>query len=93
MDKKTNDAELTSVTAKGQIVIPKDLRDRVGIHEKDTLACFDVKDFIVLKKIEIPSLEKEFKEIARRISKAAKAKGITEADVIRAVRKRREGSS
>ena len=81
-----------TVTAKGQIVIPKGIRKRAGINEKDRLACFNAGEFVVLRKVEIPDLQAEFRRISEKFSKFAAEKGIRERDVINAVRKERAES-
>jgi AbrB family looped-hinge helix DNA binding protein len=58
----TNDQpEIATVTAKGQITIPSSLRERYEIDEGDRLLAVPTEHGIVLKKIELPSIE-EFRE-------------------------------
>ena len=58
----TNDQpEIATVTAKGQITIPSSLRERYEIGEGDRLLAVPTEHGIVLKKIELPSVE-EFRE-------------------------------
>jgi antitoxin PrlF len=53
--------EIATVTAKGQITIPSSLRERYEIGEGDRLLAVPTEHGIVLKKIELPSIE-EFRE-------------------------------
>jgi antitoxin PrlF len=53
--------EIATVTAKGQITIPSSLRERYEIGEGDRLLAVPTEHGIVLKKIELPSVE-EFRE-------------------------------
>lgn len=42
-------AERTHLSSKGQIVIPKSVRDRLGLHEGDELSVEELGDAIVLR--------------------------------------------
>jgi len=53
--------EIATVTSKGQITIPSSLRERYEIGEGDRLLAVPTEHGIVLKKIELPSVE-EFRE-------------------------------
>ena len=53
--------EIATVTSKGQITIPSSLRERYEIGEGDRLLAVPTEHGIVLKKIELPSIE-EFRE-------------------------------
>lgn len=54
-------AELTKISTKGQVVIPKEIREALGIKESDTIQVEKVGDLIVLKKVELQSLAKELR--------------------------------
>jgi len=53
--------EIATVTSKGQITIPSSLRERYEIGEGDRLLAVPTEHGIVLRKIELPSVE-EFRE-------------------------------
>jgi antitoxin PrlF len=53
--------EIATVTSKGQITIPSSLRKRYEIGEGDRLLAVPTEHGIVLKKMELPSVE-EFRE-------------------------------
>jgi len=61
--------EFTRVSSKGQIVIPKDIRDNLNIKEGDMLAAVSEENFIVLKKID-PKITEEEKILLKRIKEA-----------------------
>ncbi len=65
--------EFCTVTSKGQIVIPKDLRNRAGLRENDKLACFESQGFIVLKKVGMPDFKADFEEALHRVSSSHEA--------------------
>ncbi|MBR9692374.1 AbrB/MazE/SpoVT family DNA-binding domain-containing protein [Candidatus Woesearchaeota archaeon] len=47
------------------MVIPRDLREELGIEPGDSLQIERVDDMIVLKKVQLDSLEKKLKEVKR----------------------------
>jgi len=61
--------EFTRVSSKGQIVIPKDIRDNLDIQEGDLLAAVSEENFIILKKVN-PKITEEEKIILKRIKEA-----------------------
>ncbi|HOI76806.1 MAG TPA: AbrB/MazE/SpoVT family DNA-binding domain-containing protein [Methanofastidiosum sp.] len=61
--------EFTRVSSKGQIVIPKDIRDNLNIQEGDLLAAVSEENFIILKKID-PKITEEEKILLKRIKEA-----------------------
>jgi AbrB family looped-hinge helix DNA binding protein len=80
-----SDISLTKMSSKGQIVIPKDLREYLGFEEGEVFAMYGEGDTLVLKKIDVPS-KQEFKELMEWGSQIAKEKGITRKDVEDAIR-------
>ena len=61
--------EFTRVSSKGQIVIPKDIRDNLDIQEGDLLAAVSEENFIILKKID-PKITQEEKVLLKRIKES-----------------------
>lgn len=83
------DLEITSVSSRGQVVIPQKIRDRLKIIEGEKFVVLGEDDTIVLKKLEVPSFE-GFEKLLRKTREFAKAKGIKESDIEEAVKKTRE---
>ena len=87
-----SEMEITRLSSKGQIVIPKDLRKLLGLKEGALFAMYGEGDTLVLKKLDVPS-EDEFEEILRKASKIAKKKKITKKDIMKYISElRSEGS-
>jgi AbrB family looped-hinge helix DNA binding protein len=63
------DAEVTIMSEKGQVVIPQALRKELGIKPKTKLLVYKKDDMLILKKLEIPDLVKEFDEIVAQMDK------------------------
>jgi antitoxin PrlF len=78
--------ELTKMSSKGQIVIPRSIRQLIGIEEGNVFAIAGDKNTIILKRIKTPSkleIINDLREITKRGSERAKNLGISESDVPR----------
>jgi len=53
--------EITKISSKGQLVIPREMRKKLGLEDGDSLQVEQVGDLVVLKKITLSSLEKELR--------------------------------
>jgi AbrB family looped-hinge helix DNA binding protein len=62
-------ADVTVVSSKGQVVIPQEIRRRLGITPKTKLLVYGYRDAVIMKKIEVPDVEKKLREMYRRIGK------------------------
>jgi len=71
-----SDVVVTRMSSKGQIVVPKSLRDALGLDEGELFAMYGEDDTIILKKIEVPS-DKDFEEILTWGEEYARKKKIT----------------
>ena len=78
----------TRLSSKGQIVIPEDIRDKMGFHIGDQFIVVAKKDVVILKTIHKPDLD-EFKELILEARKAAKKAGISKNSVKEAIRETR----
>lgn len=72
--------EFTKVSSKGQVVIPQDIRESLGLEEGTPLAVAVRDSSVVLKKIELPKV-KSWGEVAKPFRTAAKKAGFTESDL------------
>ena len=76
--------ETIKMSSKGQIVIPKEIREEINVEEGSLFAVFGEKDTIVLKKIEKPSKEQlisDLKEFSEKAKKRLIKQGIREQDI------------
>jgi len=64
--------EVAVVGTKGQIVIPRQMRDKLDIRPKTKLAVFRSGDKLILAKLLIPSLDQELRELFREIDRSYK---------------------
>ncbi len=84
-------AEVVSISSKGQIVIPKDLRDALGIKKGEKFLVVGERDAILLKRIKDRKLKKRMVELLDYFADKFSEAGVTEEDVgkeIAATRKR-----
>ena len=80
--------ETTKMSSKGQIVIPEDIRNRLGLKTGDKFLVMGDKDVVILKALSSPSLE-EFDDLVKAARKKAKAVGLNKSDVKKAIIKSR----
>jgi len=78
---------VTKVSAKGQIVIPKDLRERLNLKEGDTLLVYSTDSMLVIRKV--VKQETILSIIAEPVRKKIKQLGITKNDISKAIEQAR----
>lgn len=82
--------EITKVSTKGQVVIPQEIRKELGLEAGTSMLVTKMKDAVVLKKIKIPDLKKEFEALTNwGEAWAKKSKIRNEEDVARLIHKAR----
>ena len=67
----TEEPEVTTISEKGQVVIPQSIRKELGIKPKNKFLVYGRGDTIILKKLELPSLKKEWENIFKMMDKKA----------------------
>ncbi len=82
--------ELVTMGTKGQLVVPKSIRDRLGLKARDRFIVTGGRDFVLFKKIRIPSIKEDFERITKATSKIAEERGITDNDIVKEIRRVRE---
>lgn len=81
--------EITSMSSRGQVVIPLDIREHLRLKEGEKFVVVGEDDTVVLKKIEMPSF-KNFDKLVQKTRQFAKEKGIASADVEGAIKRARK---
>ena len=77
------------MSSKGQIVIPKDLREQLGLGIGTNFVVFGEEDTVVLKKVNLPSAKEAFEKIHKWGLKLAKEKRWKEEQVTKIIHKGR----
>lgn len=75
---------LAKVTAKGQITIPKPVRELLAVRNGDYVIFEPRNDRVVVKKALSPT--EDFEALARRVAERFREKGIKPSDVADAIR-------
>jgi AbrB family looped-hinge helix DNA binding protein len=63
--------EVTTISEKGQVVIPHSIRKELGIKPKNKFLVYGKGDTIIMKKLQLPSLKKEWEDIFKMMDKKA----------------------
>lgn len=72
--------ETTKMSSKGQIVIPEEVRNRLGLKTGDKFLVMGDKDVVILKALSNPSLE-EFDYLIKAARKQARTAGLKRSDI------------
>ena len=78
------DAATTKLSSKGQVVIPEEIRNRLGLEAGAQFVVVGDRDVVILKRIQAPDMS-EFDELVERARKAAKKAGLSKKDVAEAI--------
>ena len=78
----------TKLSSKGQVVIPEEIRLRLGLKAGTQFVVVGDRDVVILKTIARPAMT-EFDELIRTARGAARKAGMKPADVKRAIAKAR----
>ena len=81
--------EVTSISSRGQVVIPRRIRERLNLQEGEKFAVIGEKDTIVFKKLGFPSF-KGFDKLLERTREHAKKVGLIEKDIEESIRENRK---
>jgi antitoxin PrlF len=75
----------TKLSSKGQVVIPQEVRDAMGLKPGAKFVVMQVGDDVLLKTVRVADVA-NFRAMARRVQAAARKAGITKADIEQAIR-------
>jgi len=76
----------TRMSSKGQVVIPEEIRRRLGLKAGSQFVVVGKEDTVILTTISPPSMT-DFDELIEKARKQARQAGIRRSDVLAAVRK------
>ena len=75
--------ETTKMSSRGQVVIPEEIRNKLGLKTGDRFLVIADKDFVILKSLISPSLG-EFDYLIREARKQARNTGLKRSDIVNA---------
>ena len=81
----------TILSSKGQVVIPEDVRDELGLKEGAQFVVLGRRDVVILKMINPPSLQ-SFDSLISQARQQARKAGIKKHDVAKVIRRVRRGT-
>ena len=76
---------VTSISSRGQVVIPQNLRERLRINAGEKFVVIGDNNTIVLKKLEMPSFSGVDK-LLKKTREFTKTKGLKESDIEEAIK-------
>jgi len=65
----SEEPQVTTISEKGQIVIPHSIRKELGIKPKTKFLVYGKGDTVIMKKLELPDMKKEWNEIFKAMDK------------------------
>jgi len=84
--------DMTRLSEKGQIVIPNELRKRMGLKEGARFLVVGLDDTIVLRKLELTHERMRLKQLLEKSRAKAEKVGFTEKDIDRLIHSYRKVS-
>jgi AbrB family looped-hinge helix DNA binding protein len=88
----SEEPQVTTISEKGQVVIPQSIRKQLKIKPKNKFLVYGKGDTIILKKLELPDIKKEWDHVFEMMDK--KHLNISEEEIqeiVSEVRKERHG--
>ena len=79
-------ASTTTLSSKGQVVIPEEIRERLGLEPGVQFVVIADRDVVIFKLLEPPAFG-DFKTLVAQARKVAKQTGLTRADIANAVKR------
>ena len=84
-----NKLATTKMSSKGQVVIPEEVRDRLGLKTGVQFVVLGENDVVILKALSPPSMT-DFGDLIKEAKKQARKTGMKRSDVEKAKRKVRK---
>ena len=72
------------MSSKGQVVIPEDVRNKLGLTPGSQFVVVGENDVVIMKTITQPSM-RDFDTLIKKARKQAKSAGMTKPDISRAI--------
>lgn len=74
-------ADVVTVSSKGQVVIPRDTREEMGIHTQDKFILVHDEDSILLKRLKEDEIKQKMMKLLDKFSDEFKKHGIKKSDI------------
>jgi len=83
-----SDTATTTLSSKGQVVIPEEIRDRLGLKTGAQFVVLGDKDVVIFKVLQPPAA-RDFATLVQQARKVARRTGMRRSDIAKAVAKAR----
>ena len=80
----------TTLSSKGQVVIPEEIRNRLGLKAGAQFVVLGDKDMVIFKVLQPPTA-RDFTTLVQQARKMAKRTGVRRGDITKAIAKARRG--
>ena len=81
---------LVKMSGKGQLVVPRRIRENEGFTSSDRFVAIEVKDGVLFKQVDIPKVKIEFESLSRDIQSHLEQRKVKQEDVAKAIKRARE---
>ena len=82
--------DMVTISSKGQLVIPSDVRESMAIQKQDKFLLVHDRDTILLKRVHEEKLKKRMKELVGKFRSDIRESGISRKDLEAVIRKARK---
>jgi AbrB family looped-hinge helix DNA binding protein len=65
----TEEADVTTISEKGQVVIPRSIRKELGIKPKTKFLVYGKGDTVIMKRLNLPDMKKEWEDLFKMMDK------------------------
>jgi len=80
------DLEIVKMSAKGQLVVPQQIRAKEGFAVGDRFIPLQVKDGVLFKRIELPNIKGEFEKLSAEVEEQFKKAKVSRKDLSGAIK-------
>jgi len=81
--------DIVKMSPKGQLVVPKDIREKAGFNPSDRFIAVQVEDGVMFKKIDF-DVQEEYEKLSRKVQERFEERGVSEDEVEDAIEWARE---
>jgi AbrB family looped-hinge helix DNA binding protein len=88
---RISEPKITTISENGQVIIPQKLRDMLGLTPETKLLVYGCGDTIIMKRLELPDVERELETLWDEIDKKSADKPKpTEDEILEAIQNYRK---
>lgn len=81
-----SEPEVVKMSGKGQLVVPQDIRNTVGLTPGERFVAFPVEEGVLFKKVNIPKVKLKFESLAKEIEAQFRRNNVKKKDVEEAIK-------